>query len=159
MKDFVEKAKEIIRDNRYMTIATASRAGEPWISPVFFAYDADYNLYWVSNKDSQHSILIRVNPHVAIAIFDSSVTEGDGDCVYIEALASELENIDELRIGIGILGKRVTKDRLRVKSVEEVTGSAAWRMYKAVPKTVSKLTDGQYIHGQYVDQRMEIQLK
>jgi len=70
----------------------------------------------------------------------------------------ELEDLDEIRAAMKVLGKRVTKDEFRVKSVEEVTKAAAWRIYKAMPQVVSKLTTGEYINGQYVDKRVEISL-
>jgi uncharacterized protein YhbP (UPF0306 family) len=158
MTAHLEKAKQIIADNIYMTIATASIDGKPWISPVFFAYDEHYNLFWVSNKHSRHSSLIRDNSNVAIVIFDSTPPEGDGDGVYFEARASELENLDEIRTAMQILGKRVTKDEFKIHGVDEVTGKAVWRIYKAVPKTISKLIEGEYINGQYVDRRMQIEL-
>lgn len=158
LKAVVERAKQIIAGNIYMTIATASLDGRPWISPVFFASDAHYNLFWVSNKDSLHSNLIRRNRQVAIVVFDSRAPEGEGDGVYFEADAFELDEVHEIESAIDTLGKRVTKDEFRVKSVEEVTHTAAWRIYKAVPRAISKLTNGEYVNGQYVDRRISIQL-
>ena len=158
MDKYIQKAKQIIAENIYMTIATASLDGKPWISPVFFAYDEKYNLYWVSNKDSRHSILIRKNPQVAIAIFDSSAAEGDGDGVYFEAKVTELKSIDEIKEAMKVLNKRVTKDEFKIKKIDEVTNSGVWRIYKATPLIVSKLTDGEFINGQYIDKRTEIHL-
>ena len=155
----IEKTKEIIAKNIYMAIATASPNGKPWISPVFFAYDENYNLFWVSNKDSLHSKLIRNNPQVAIVIFDSRAPEGEADGVYFEAKAYELENEAEIKHAMEILTKRVTKDEFRVKKIGEVTQDGVWRIYKAVPTRVSTLTEGEFIKGQYVDTRAEIDLK
>ncbi len=85
-----EIARKIIKDNIYMTIATADKSGEPWISPVVFGYDEDYNLYWMSDKNSKHSKLISQNNKVAIVIFDSKAPEGTGDGVYTVGRAAEL---------------------------------------------------------------------
>ena len=104
----LESAKQIISENIYMTIASASSDGKPWISPVFFAYDEFYNLYWVSNKHSKHSTLIRSNPDVAIVIFDSRAPEGEGDGVYFEAVVEEARLEDE-EIFVAFL-VRATKD-------------------------------------------------
>jgi len=154
----IEKTKQIIADNIYMTLATASSDGKPWISPVFFAYDEHYNLFWVSSKDSLHSKLIRKNPHAAIVIFDSRALEGNGDGVYFEVEVFELSDTVEIERAMQILGQRVTVDEFRVKQIKEVTGSAVWRIYKAVPKIISKLVEGEYINGQYVDKRIQINL-
>ena len=158
MEKYIEQAKIIIADNIYMTIATASRDGKPWISPVFFAYDDEYNLYWVSDKNSRHSKLIRGNKQVAIVIFDSGAPEGKGDGVYFEAQAAELNDAQEAKKAMSILGARVTQDEFRVKKIGEVIKDGAWRIYKAIPQKISKLKEGEYIDGQYVDRRIEIDL-
>ena len=159
MKKYIKEAKEIIANNIYMTIATASTDGSPWVSPVFFAYDDKYNLYWTSDKNSRHSNLVRKNELVAIVIFDSSAPEGEGDGVYFEARASELNDRKEVEKAMIILGARVKQDEFRIKKTTEVTEGGAWRIYKAVPYKTSKLKDGEYINEQYIDCRIEIDLK
>jgi uncharacterized protein YhbP (UPF0306 family) len=158
MEDYAKEAKDIISNNIYMAVATATQSGEPWISPVFFAYDDQYNLYWVSDKNSRHSNLIRKNSRVAIVVFDSKAPEGEGDGVYFEAEAVELNDPQEAGEGMSILAARVTQDELKIKEVSAVTGEGAWRIYKAVPKKISKLKEGEYINGQYVDRRVDINL-
>lgn len=158
MDRYLEKAKQIIAENIYMTIATTSINGNPWISPVFFAYDSNYSLFWVSSKDSKHSQLIRKNPQVAIVIFDSRAPEGEGDGVYFEAKVEELSDESEIKQAMKVLNKRVTKDEFRVKKVGEVTNEGVWRIYKAIPIKVSKLTEGEFVNGQYVDKRIEVSI-
>lgn len=152
------KAQKIIADNIYMTIATSSLDGRPWISPVFFAFDQKYNLFWVSNKDSLHSNLIANNPHVAIVIFDSQAPEGKGDGVYFEAKVNILADEKEIQHAMDVLNRRVTKEEFRVKNLEQVTADGVWRVYQAVPIKVSTLTEGESLDGQYVDKRVEIDL-
>ena len=159
MNKYIKKAKEIIKNNIYMTIATASKDGKPWVSPVFFVYDKSYNLYWVSNKEALHSKLLRGNPQASIVIFDSSATEGQGDGVYFETKVEELSNQKETNDAMELFNKRVTQDEFRIKKVGEVTKSGVWRIYKAIPFRISKLTEGEFINGQYVDKRVNIKLK
>ncbi len=159
MDNYLQQAKEIISKNIYMVIASASRAGEPWISPVFFAYDYHYNLFWVSNKESRHSTLIRNNPRVAIVIFDSHAPEGEGNGVYIEATIDELTDEEDITQAMKVLSKRVTRDECRVKKIEEVTGDGMWRIYRATPMKMYTLDEGKYVNGQYVDTRAEINFR
>lgn len=133
MGNYIKEAKDIISSNIYMTVATASPKGDPWISPVFFAYDDTYDLYWVSDKDSRHSKLIRENNRVAIVIFDSSAPEGEGDGVYFEAQAVELNDTEEVKKAMMILGNRATQDEFKIWKIEEVTENGVWRIYKAIP--------------------------
>lgn len=158
MDEYIEKAKKIILENIYMTIATATKDGRPWISPVFFAYDENYNLFWVSNKDSLHSNLIKDNPQIAIVIFNSQAPEDEGDGVYFESIASVLEDDIEIKQAMELLSKRVTKDEFRIKKIGEVTSDGIWRIYRATPTKISKLTKGEFINSQYVDRRIDIKL-
>ena len=42
-----ERKQKLIKENRYMTIATTS-GRNPWVTPVFFAYDGKGDFYWGS---------------------------------------------------------------------------------------------------------------
>lgn len=154
-----EKAKKIISENIYCVVASASKDGKPWISPVFYGYDDDYNIYWISDKDSRHSDLIRHNPQVAIVIFNSQAPEGEGDGVYFEAKVEEISDKTEAEKAFKIRDARAKVAEFKVKRVEEVTGNGQWRVYKATPYKISKLGSGESINGQYVDKRYEINLK
>lgn len=156
--DAKETAKKIIEENIYCTIATSSLEGKPWISPVFFAYDDRYNIYWVSNKDALHSQNIKLNPSIAIVFFNSKAPEGEGDGVYFEANAQELSHDTEIDQAIMLFNSRVTKDEFRIKNKDKVTNSGVWRIYKATPIMISKLTEGEEKNGQYIDKREEINL-
>lgn len=153
-----DKAKQILSDNIYCVIASSSKDGVPWISPVFYGYDDDYNIYWISDKDSRHSNLIRNNPQVAIVIFNSQAPEGKGDGVYFEAMVEEISDPKEAEKAYKIRDKRAKQPEFKVKKVEEVIGNGQWRVYKAVPYSISKLSSGEYVNGQYVDMRYEIEL-
>ncbi len=158
MNPDVEKAKQIVAENYYMTLATASLAGRPWISPVFFAYDKSYNLFWVSNKDSLHSNFIRSNAKVAIVIFNSQAAQDKVDAVYFDAEAFELREKEEIERAAATLRERVIDEEFKVYTVKQVTGDATWRIYRATPISISKLTEGEYINGQYADKRIPVKL-
>ncbi|EKD86958.1 MAG: hypothetical protein ACD_37C00091G0004 [uncultured bacterium] len=153
------KAKQIISDNIYCVVASCSKDGKPWISPVFYGHDEDYNIYWISDKASRHSSLIKNNPQVAIVIFNSQAPKGKGDGVYFEAMVEEISDKEEAEKAFRIRDKRAKVAEFKVKRVEEVIGNGQWRVYKAVPYSVSKLGNGEYVNGQYVDKRYEIKLK
>ena len=91
-----ERAKEIISKIIYITIATVSRDGLPWNTPAYSSFDENYNFFWVSSKEAVHSMNIRNNPNVFLAIYDSTVKEGSGEGVYIKAKAYELKETAEM---------------------------------------------------------------
>lgn len=46
--DLFQRAKDIVESNEYITIATASRDGQPWNTPVYAVHDEQYNFFWSS---------------------------------------------------------------------------------------------------------------
>ena len=158
-QNLIKVAKKIIEDNIYLTVASSSKNGKPWISPLFFAYDKKYNFYWISGKDSLHSKLIRKNSKVAIVIFDSTASEGKGDGVYFEAIVEELNREKEIRKAVEILNKRTTNNEFKIKSIDKLVNNEGISIiYKGLPIKTSKLTEGKFINGQYIDERVEINL-
>ena len=158
MNDAISKVKQIIKENIYCTIATATADGEPWVSPVFYGYDDKYNIYWISDKNAKHSQLVRQNPRASIVFFNSKAPEGEGDGVYIQATVSELNDKKEAEKGVAIRDSRVKVEEYRVKKLDEVLGDGEWRVYKATPNNISKLTEGTYVNGQYIDKREDVKL-
>ena len=83
--ELADVARSVIDANRYMALGTADGAGNPWVSPVWFASEDYRNFHWVSSPDAKHSRNLAAHPEVAIAIFDSSVPVGGAQAVYMKA--------------------------------------------------------------------------
>lgn len=137
----IEKVKHLIKKNDHMTIATANESGKPWISPVFFAPDKNFNLYWVSSRNALHSQNVRVRPEVAIVIFGSVPPNGGLDGVYIDAIAKELEDEHEVHLAMAALLERPQPPKFTIRSIIDVIDNAIWRIYKAKPINISKRAD------------------
>lgn len=133
-----QKAKYIIENNKHMTIATADINGKPWATTVGFSFDKSYNLYWVSHKDHLHSRNIKLRPQVGIVIF-GNIPPNDIDGVYFDAEAFELEDENEIKTGVEIISKNAeSPKKFTIQSIKDVQGSACWRIYKAIPKEITK---------------------
>jgi nitroimidazol reductase NimA-like FMN-containing flavoprotein (pyridoxamine 5'-phosphate oxidase superfamily) len=125
-----DHARSVIDANRYMALGTADEAGNPWVSPVWFASEDYRTFHWVSSPDSKHSRNLAVHPDVAIAIFDSSVPVGAAQAVYMKGLAEELTG-DELERGLEVFDRVSRKDIGREWGLDDVRGSALVRLYRA----------------------------
>lgn len=77
-RELIEKAKKVIKEVLYATVATVTAEGQPWNSPVYTSYDEHYNFYWVSWKENDHSQNVRANGRAYLVIFDSTVPAGSG---------------------------------------------------------------------------------
>ena len=129
-RDPATVAREIIDANRYMTLATADGDGRPWASPVWYAHQGYTDLYWVSRPQARHSRNLAVRPEVGIVIFDSTVPEGEGQAVYVEALAGELDGADRDE-GIAVVSRRSEALGAARWGVADVSGPAPLRLYRA----------------------------
>ena len=89
MSDLAIRAKELIDNNLYITIATSSD-NQPWNTPVFADCDSKYNFYWSSWINAQHSQNIRNNSNIFFVIYDSTRALGTNhrQCLYIKASAA-----------------------------------------------------------------------
>jgi hypothetical protein len=76
MNNIANRAKKVLKQIHYATIATSPKDGKPWNSPVAHVYDDDLNFYWFSDKESRRSQNVRENENIFIVIYDSTVTEG-----------------------------------------------------------------------------------
>lgn len=150
-----EIAKKIINKIIYITIASVTKDGLPWNSPVYSAFDSEYNFYWRSNKESQHSKNIKENNNIFIAIYDSTVPWGEGRGVFIQAKAYEITNEDEIVNGLAVLDKRAGKT---IGDASEYMNDNPRRVYKAVPEKIW-INDGSKVNGKYVDIRIEVNLR
>ena len=121
--------EEILAANSYMTLATADADGVPWVSPVWFAYDAD-ELFWVSYPHRRHSRNIAERPQIAIVVFDSTVKAGEAQAVYMEATAALLEG-DDRRPGIEVFTRRSEAHGIGAFSLADVEAEGGLRLYRA----------------------------
>ncbi|MFI6386453.1 pyridoxamine 5'-phosphate oxidase family protein [Nonomuraea sp. NPDC050547] len=92
--DLAAMARSIIDANVYVTLATAGRDGTPWASPVFFAHDGYRDFYWVSSPETVHSGNLAVRPRLSMVVFDSQVTPGSGQAVYMSATARQVTDLE-----------------------------------------------------------------
>lgn len=155
MENIVERAKEILSKIQYITIATCSKKGVPWNSPVYSAYDEKYNFFWISWRENQHSQNIRENNKVFLVIYDSTVPEREGEGVYIQAKAYEVNDAKEIEHALQYLDGRINKPGRH--KVVQFQGNMPRRIYEAVLERVWMNTEGE-INGEYVDKRIEINL-
>jgi uncharacterized protein YhbP (UPF0306 family) len=153
-----EKARRIIADNIYLTLATCDLKNKPWAAPVYYAYDSDYNFYFVSAKDSLHATHIAENPAVGIAIYNSTIPAGECDGVQIDGMA-HVAGVTDLPKALGVYSNRRFRDpkerSLHINSVTDFWGVALLRIF--VVRVVKAYTLDPTVKE--VDKRIEARLK
>lgn len=154
MKIHNQIAKKIIESISYITIATVDNNGRPWNTPVFAAYNDEYNFYWGSHTESQHSMNVVTNPKVFIVIFDSSAATSEGEGVYMQAEVSEVMNQAEINQAYNLLVAR-DPNFGSYWQLSDFKSNGPVRIYKAVPLKTWK-NDADKIDGIYIDVRRQI---
>jgi nitroimidazol reductase NimA-like FMN-containing flavoprotein (pyridoxamine 5'-phosphate oxidase superfamily) len=135
--DPAARARWLLETQSVMTVATADETGMPSVAPVAFVHDEDFNLYWVSSRTATHSENIRKRPAVAIVVFASEPSDG----VYVDGTATELDDEAEIERAIALLNRRSQPSKFEVGGPGDVTGDAAWRIYKATRGETTVRTD------------------
>lgn len=143
------KARHIIAAVRYIALATISDAGQPWNSPVAAVYDDDYNFYWASWVETQHSKNIDANGKVFLVVFDSTPANDPTQGVYISAHAVRIEDPAEADKA-ALLFK---DDPYNPSEGKYYVDDKPRRIYKAVPQQIW-LNEIRNIDGNFVDFRV-----
>ena len=126
----------------------------PWNTPVYSAFDKDYNFYWGTHIDSQKAKNIRNNENVFLVIYDSTVPPGTGEGVFIQAKARQLARPDEVQQAYEILRDRRPTPFWKPEAFGE---KGPVRLFTAVPQKAWMNDDGEK-NGHYIDIRTEIKL-
>ena len=153
--DINQRARDITQKTIYITIATACEDGSPWNTPVYAAFDDQYNFFWISTPAAQHSKNIERDSRIFVVVFDSSQAEGTGEGVYMQGKAFVLEDPEEIVHAIPFYYDRVNKPH---QDPKEFLGESPRRLYAFVPEQCWMNTDVK-VGAFHVDGRKAIRLK
>ncbi len=155
MNPNTQRAREIIQNTIYITIATVCEDGSPWNTPVYAAFDDQFNFFLVSAPTAQHSKNIARDSRAFVIVFDSTQAEGTGEGIYMQGKAFEMTDIDEIAHAIPFVYNRKNKSH---RQPNDFLGDSPRRLYKFVPEHCWMNTD-EKVGAFHVDGRKEVKLK
>lgn len=88
-----EKTLNYLKEHSLCVIATANMQGEPEAATINYFVDDDFNLFFITRKDTRKHANLLANPRVAIVVG----TEPEPHTVQLQGDAVFLENEDELK--------------------------------------------------------------
>ena len=144
----VEIAKDIIKNNIYLTLSTTD-GKKPWATPLYYCADNKYNFYFISQMDSLHTKNILKDPKVAFAIFDSHQKEGTGNGVQASGKAYLLKKEKEIAEAL----RWFHTNFIEIKK-EKVLGNSKYKLFKITPEHFYVLDP-----EAKVDKRVEVKLR
>lgn len=155
-QEVIAKAQRILITNIYCTLSTCSADGFPWASPVLFAYDDGWNLYWASTTASKHSQNIyRNSGRIAVAVYNSNTEEGTGSGLYFYGFAAEVgtENTDW---AMHLLFKRAGKNLNRI--AQDYLDDSPRRIYRFQPQSAWITGFSLPVGNQLIDTKIKVAL-
>lgn len=154
MEELTAKIKSVMEQSVYATLATASKDGVPWISPVYIGNDEAYNLYFSSSEDSRHMQNIQENNQVSLVIFNSTVPRGEGAGVYMQATVKELTTEEEVRDAYKYFYGR---NDAKPHEPSYYLGETKRHIYKIIPSKMW-MNGWEKVNGIFTDVRLEVPL-
>ena len=153
----VTKAHNIFKKTKYINIATVTKDGQPWNTPVHAVYDETYTLFWSSWSSAQHSKNIRENDRIFITIYSSApqASRSRQECVYIKARAKELDDEDGVAHALNYFYELGDRKHIPADFMDD----RVKRLYQAVPEQVwlNEVSDTQ-INEAATTERIEVPL-
>ncbi len=148
-------AEELLENHHYCVIATASAEAVPWVTPIFYAYDSDWNLFWISSRTSSHSKLLEQNPHACAVIYQPPSVSQETSALYLSGQVSicrgtvleEGMHVYFERAGLGVSGK-----------AEDYAGDSPCRLYQLAPEQAFSLQEPEWEENLLLDKRVSIAL-
>lgn len=89
---------EYLSQNKLMSLATCL-GNKPWAATVFYAYDLDLNIYFISRADTKKIQNLSKNPNVSVVINEYQPKKGTVKGIQLEGSAkvlSKAENRESL---------------------------------------------------------------
>lgn len=90
-----EAMRLMLEAHHTATLATTGEDG-PWAATVFFASDADLNLYFVSDHRTRHGRHLAARPEAAVAINPDCSTWGEVNGLQLIGCVQILEGMDRV---------------------------------------------------------------
>lgn len=150
-------AHALIASIPYGTLSTCSPEGWPWVSPIFFAYDAAWRIYWSSAIVARHSQNLYHNQgRAAIAIYDTHRSAEGPKGLYLQGHAAE---VDSTQVALAMHRLYERAGHAPDRTPEDYLGDSPRRIYCFEPEaawiTGERLTVGR----QQVDTKIQLNLK
>lgn len=110
-----ERLEELLDVQHLLTLSTTGEAG-PWACTLAFAWDEDYDLYFVSRTGTRHVEELRADPRVAVALHAPSSDPDPATSRGLQAVgrATVLEDEDQARQALSVYRARFERTRGRV---------------------------------------------
>ncbi|WP_420239657.1 pyridoxamine 5'-phosphate oxidase family protein [Telmatobacter bradus] len=86
-----KKVLEFLKSESTMVLATRGEDGLPYAAPLFYVVDESFRFYWLSSRDSVHSLHLQSSPQASAAVFHSTFRWREIEGVQMRGVCSILD--------------------------------------------------------------------
>lgn len=136
---------------KYQLMVVATYGDYPWIASVYYSFDPNLNLYFLSDPETLHCRQIASNPKVTVAIADSRQKPNEfKKGLQIYGIATQISDANKIKHALNLWkhALQVTDPELTYQNM--LKKIVKGRMYKITPKIIKffnqklfKVEDGQ----------------
>ena len=155
--ELAERVRHVIRNNRYLNIATHS-ATKVWCASLAYYVEPDYSFVYYSGKSALHSEHISTDPLVAVTIYDSSLSSDEVDGIQFSARVSRVPARELPTVAPKYFVQSFPIEEIRkrwVRSIEDFKGLADQRFYRIEPLDMFTID----LESIKVDKRVAVELE
>jgi uncharacterized protein YhbP (UPF0306 family) len=130
--DLKQLIKDYLEEARMLQVAT-SKNDQPWVCTVYFAYDQDFNIYWISKPSRRHSEEIADNANAAGVIVLPHTPGDKVRGIQFEGVAEKLANPEQIKESIGYYEKRYNRPGI---GEDMISGKNEHVLYRIKPRLI-----------------------
>ncbi len=136
--DWYKHLEETLASTCYCCLAVQDAKGV-WANPVYFAYDANFNIYFISMPSSRHMTAISSGAPIAVAIYATDQAPGgDVKGVQISGQATLLKDEEVAHAADIYYGRAGAAEALGGPPdiAKHLGESAVWKFVKIIPQEI-----------------------
>ena len=126
---------DFLKKHKLMFIAT--QGNHPWIAAVYYTFDNDLNLYFLSSPETLHVKQIEKNPEVAVAISDSNQKLTDlKKGLQIYGKVKQISDLNKIKHAVNLWKKSLGYKGSEISYENMINKVIKGRMFKITPKKI-----------------------
>jgi uncharacterized protein YhbP (UPF0306 family) len=131
MKDIQSLLRDYLQKPDVMQLATV-HDGQPWACTVHFYADENLQIYWMSTPERRHSLEVKDDKRVAVAVAIRAERDKPPIGVQMEGDAERIDDEEEMKRIIPLYAQKF--DRSQTLLDEVLSGQNENRLYRLKPR-------------------------
>ncbi len=123
--EIVTAVREVLATESTLTLSTVDAHGAVSSAPLFYVFDQNLQLFWLSSADSRHSRNLAVHSRAAVAVYPAVWHWNELRGVQMEGVASIVEDAAERN---WVTGKYVDRFQLHSDLRDAIQQSTLYRL-------------------------------